>query len=378
MVLYQHDLTLLKKNIMVFSMSDDIYLKLAALLDSLPNGFPRTESGVEIKLLKKIFAPDEAELFCDLKMIKETAAEISRRTGRALPGLDEKLNTMWWKGQIECDPSDDEKRYNLAPWIVGIFEFQVRHMDEEFAKLHVEYIKTAGLFFMKKKPQVMQVVPIEKELPDRNQALPFAQVSALIERSQSFAVNECICKKQTSLIGRGCSKPREVCLLIAEKPGFYDNHPMAGRLITREEARTILAMAEEAGLVHMTANIQQGHWFICNCCGCCCSQLLAARFGMKGAVNTHCHARIDASLCKNCGLCSETRCQIKAIDEIEGHRRVNEEKCIGCGLCVSTCPANAITLIHKSADRMVPPPRDEKEWYRLKSENEKKDISQFE
>ncbi len=359
-------------------MTDEIYLKLAEILDYLPNGFPRTESGVEIKLLKKIFTPDEAELFCDMKMAKETAAEISRRTGRPLQGLDEKLSAMWWKGQIECDPTGEEKRYNLVPWVVGIFEFQVGNMDEEFARLHVEYIKTAGLFFMKKKPQVMQVLPIEKEVPDHNEALPFARVSALIEKSQSFAVNECICKKQSGLIGRGCAKPREVCLLIAEKPGFYDNHPMAGRLITREEARDILNRAEEAGLVHMTANVQEGHWFICNCCGCCCSQLLAARFGWKGAVNSRYFARIDASLCTNCGLCSETRCQVKAIDAVEGHRAVNEEKCIGCGLCVSTCPSGAVTLIHKSAERIIEPPRDEKEWYSIKARNEKKDISKFE
>jgi Na+-translocating ferredoxin:NAD+ oxidoreductase subunit B len=359
-------------------MNEDIYLNLAGILDSLPNGFPRTESGVEIKLLKKIFAPDEAELFCDLKLVKETAGEISRRTGRPHQGLEAKLNDMWWKGQIECDPTGEEKRYCLAPWIVGIFEFQVRFMDEEFARLHVEYIKSAGLFFMKKKPQVMQVVPIEKEVPDGNEAIPFAQVSALIERSNSFAVNECICKKQAGLIGRECEKPREVCLLIAETPGFYDNHPMAGRIITREEARDILNRAEEAGLVHMTANLQQGHWFICNCCGCCCSQLLAARFGMKGAVNSHYHARINVALCRNCGLCSDTRCQIKAVDVVEEHRVINEDKCIGCGLCVSTCPAGAISLIHKSADRIIQPPRDEKEWYRIKAQNEKKDISKFE
>ena len=47
-------------------MSDEVYYKLAEVLDSLPNGFPATESGVEIRLLKKIFQPDEAELFCDL------------------------------------------------------------------------------------------------------------------------------------------------------------------------------------------------------------------------------------------------------------------------------------------------------------------------
>jgi len=50
-------------------MSDEVYHKLAKVLDTLPNGFPATESGVEIKLLKRIFEPEQAELFCDLKLM---------------------------------------------------------------------------------------------------------------------------------------------------------------------------------------------------------------------------------------------------------------------------------------------------------------------
>lgn len=56
-------------------MEQTVYEKLADVLDSLPNGFPRSESGVELDLLKKIFRPDEAELFCSLKLKKETAAQ---------------------------------------------------------------------------------------------------------------------------------------------------------------------------------------------------------------------------------------------------------------------------------------------------------------
>lgn len=48
-------------------MSDQVYYKLAKVLDTLPNGFSATENGLEIKLLKKIFTPEEADLFCDLR-----------------------------------------------------------------------------------------------------------------------------------------------------------------------------------------------------------------------------------------------------------------------------------------------------------------------
>jgi len=70
-------------------MSDEIYHKLAKVLDTLPNGFPATESGVEIRLLKRIFQPEQAELFCDLRLTFETVEQIAERTGRPLEGLEE-------------------------------------------------------------------------------------------------------------------------------------------------------------------------------------------------------------------------------------------------------------------------------------------------
>ncbi len=68
-------------------MNDELYHLLAKVLDTLPNGFPATESGIEIKLLKRIFRPQDAELFGDLRLYFETTQQISERTGRALEGL---------------------------------------------------------------------------------------------------------------------------------------------------------------------------------------------------------------------------------------------------------------------------------------------------
>ena len=72
-------------------MSEEIYRKLARVLDTLPNGFPATDDQLEIRLLKKIFDPDQAELFCDLRLVFETAEQVAERTGRPLEGLEEKL-----------------------------------------------------------------------------------------------------------------------------------------------------------------------------------------------------------------------------------------------------------------------------------------------
>jgi len=60
----------------------DIYERLANALEALPHGFARTPSGVEIKLMKKAFTPEEVELAGHLTRVPETAAEIAKRLGR--------------------------------------------------------------------------------------------------------------------------------------------------------------------------------------------------------------------------------------------------------------------------------------------------------
>jgi len=286
------------------------------------------------------------------------------------------LDSMWRRGLLECDPAGKEKRFGLVPWVLGIYEFQLKRIDAEFAKLHAKYIKTVGPYFLSHKPQMMQVVPIEEKLSPDHSATPYEQVSSIIERSASFAVNECICKKQMSLLNRGCDKPREVCLSVSETPRYYDGHPLVGRVITKEEAYGILRKAEEAGLVHMTGNTRKGHYFICNCCGCCCVQLIAARFGIPDTVNSHYCAVVDPALCKNCGTC-ETRCQVGAVVR-GGVTTINDAKCIGCGLCVSTCPGGAIRLARKPEALQAEPPEDDMDWYRKKAEAQGKDISRYE
>ena len=70
------------------------YRKLATVLDTLPDGFPATDDHLEIRILEKIFEPDQAELLCDLRLVFESAEQIAERTGRPLEGLEEKRIEM--------------------------------------------------------------------------------------------------------------------------------------------------------------------------------------------------------------------------------------------------------------------------------------------
>jgi NAD-dependent dihydropyrimidine dehydrogenase PreA subunit len=137
-------------------------------------------------------------------------------------------------------------------------------------------------------------------------------------------------------------------------------------------------MAEEAGLVHMTNNVQSGHFFICNCCGCCCTVLRGINeMGIPHVVNSHFYAEIDPDTCAACGTCKEERCQVNAIEQGEEAYTVVREKCIGCGLCVTTCPTESIKLIRKQPEELVPPVRDEMDWFEQRARQRGVDFNAY-
>jgi len=67
-------------------MTNDIYQNLAKHLDNLPTGFPSTETGVEIRLLKRLFSPEEAKIAVGLKMKQEPVSVIAERLDRTCLG----------------------------------------------------------------------------------------------------------------------------------------------------------------------------------------------------------------------------------------------------------------------------------------------------
>ena len=344
-------------------MTDEIYHKVAKVLDALPNGFPPTPDGLEIKLLKKVFTPDEAELFCDLKLSLETAEQIAARTGRPLEGLEAKLASMAKRGELMGIDFGGTKLFAMQPWAVGIWEFQIGRMDREFCELSERYMAHFAGRLFGVKPQVMRTLPIQAEIPVSHRSLPYQQVSTIIENGKGFRVNECICKKERGMLGAPCKKPVEVCLAISpvEGAGFILEW---GREITKEQAYQLLREAEEAGLVHLTSNVENGNTFICNCCSCCCGVLRSVNeLDVPGAVNSDFYAEIEGDECDWCGVCLEEKgCQVRAIEEGDTAYRVIKERCIGCGLCVTACPRDAIKLVAKPQQEIIAPPTDMRAW----------------
>lgn len=340
-------------------MSDQVYYQLQELLDSMPSGFPKTEQEIEIKILKKIFTEEEAALMPHLRLKWEAAAAVAERTGDDPKELEAKLWDMHNRGEIAAVDLGDVKLFKLMPYIIGIYEFQLNRMDDEFVHLAEDYMRVAyAPVIGEHNPSFMRVLSIEEDVPDESTIEPYESLKWHIENAKAWAVGDCICKKEKTMLGEGCDNPQEVCISIAPMENFFDNY-FWGRPISKDEAFKVLDMAEEAGLVHMTQNTKKGQYIICNCCECCCGMLRA--FNELNKLNavtvSRFEARVDEDLCTACGVCLD-RCQVKAID-LEDTADINE-RCIGCGLCVSTCPAEAITMVEREDAPEIP--ESEKEW----------------
>ncbi len=125
-------------------MNTDVYEKLAQALDRLPNGFPRTPSNVEIRLLQKIFTEEEATLVGHLTGTMESTKDIASRAGLPADVVGAALKTMAKRGLLWFDKGPDEIKFRLAPFVVGFYEAQVHSMDRELAQLVDDYLADGG------------------------------------------------------------------------------------------------------------------------------------------------------------------------------------------------------------------------------------------
>ena len=57
----------------------EVYRELQKHIDKMPVGFPSTKSGVEIRILKHLFTPEEAKIALNLSALPESLERIHRR-----------------------------------------------------------------------------------------------------------------------------------------------------------------------------------------------------------------------------------------------------------------------------------------------------------
>jgi NAD-dependent dihydropyrimidine dehydrogenase PreA subunit len=344
------------------------YIKLQQHLDCQPVGFPATGSGVEIKVLKHIFTPAEAEIATCLNYRPEPLETIFARAGHLVDSaaaLEQVLDGIAKKGGLEFKIKNGQKHYGCTPLVIGMYELQLERLTPEFIKDFDRYISDPkfGIEFLSTKLPQMRTIPVAKSIQPQHNVSTFDEVTSLLQTAEApFAILECICRKKRSMQGKSCrlTSRKETCLAIGSIAQMVLLNGY-GREITREAALEILAQNQKEGLVLQPSNTQKAD-FICSCCGCCCG-ILAYHKNLPRPLAywaSNYYAVVDQTGCTGCGVCEE-RCQVKAlaVDAKSGLAVVDLDRCLGCGVCVAGCPADAVALVKKTLEKIPPETRED-------------------
>jgi len=369
--------------------SVDVYERLAAALESLPHGFARTKSGVEIKLIKKAFTYDEVWLAGQLDRFPATAADIAERVGRDVAEVTAMLEGLILRGLVSLPgqtagggvlkgpETKGEKKYRLRPFLVGWYEASMRRLDKEFAELFEQYvIEGGGERILAPRPGILGVVPVRGSLsPEQVKTMePHLDIDAHFKRHERFIVIPCVCKREQELQhGHSCDFPMKRCGFVGVPP----QTPLGENVLDRDEASKLLGELEEAGQVHLafygyTMEAESPQFVgTCNCCSCCCGVMHGQKISgvSEGPQRSNYRAVIDPEECISCGVCQE-RCPVDAISDDEDSKSwVDRAKCIGCGVCVIGCLSEAIGMDPVSEEEWFHVPSSITEWEEMRLQN---------
>jgi electron transport complex protein RnfB len=331
---------------------------LAGHLDDLPAGFPPAKSGGELRILKKLFTQDEAEMALLLFLIPESPESVAVRARMSVAETARKLEDMSRKVLVYRQKAEDGvRRYSANQFVIGIWEFQVNNLRPELIRDMEEYIPTLITEGPWKKTPQLRTVPVMESLPVRLEILAHEKAEEMLRGQSRFLVAPCICRRERTMMGQGCGKPEETCLIMGRAVDYYQKNDI-GRVIDREEALAILKKACDAGLVLQPSNARK-IVNICMCCGCCCGVLRTIKSHPLPAEFVSSPFRVSRRVetCTDCGTCFE-RCPMGALTRKDGGGiRLDSARCIGCGLCVATCSSGSLALVRKPdvEQRDVPP-----------------------
>jgi ferredoxin len=338
------------------------YKNLSDRLNLFPQGAPPTE--MLFKLLQVLFTEEEAALVALLPLKPFTAAAAARNwkqpEGKALATLENLAS----RGMLVDLERGDERFFVLPPPMAGFFEFSMMRVGNGYdqkllAELFYQYLNVEEDFIKELlcggETRMGRAFVNERAIGAGTalEVMDYERASEVIRTASHIGVGTCYCRHKMGHLGQACSAPLDICMTFNSTARSLIKHKVA-RQVDVKEGTDLLEQARDRNLVQFGENVRERVDFICNCCGCCCEALLAAkRFStLTPIATTNFLPEVNEGNCNGCGKCVEA-CPVEAMALVSAgdprhskrkKAKLQQDICLGCGVCVRTCTRNALSL----------------------------------
>ncbi len=355
------------------------YRKLSERINRFPQGAPPTE--LLFRILEVLFTPEEAELVSRLPLRPFTVERAAAAWKKPEAEARKILEALASRGMMLDLDSRRGQTFVLPPPMAGFFEFSMMrvgdHYDQKLlAELFHQYLNVEEDFvkalFATGETQMGRVFVDERAIASDGtlHVLDYERASEAIERASEIGIGTCYCRHKASHLGRACDAPMDICMTFGSTARALIKHGVVRR-VDKAECRDLLDQALDRKLVQFGENVREHVSFLCNCCGCCCDAMLAAkRFAVFHPINTTSFLpAIAEDTCSGCMKCADA-CPVEAMGIVSAadprqpkrkKSKVNEEICLGCGVCARVCDKHAITLKPR-ARRVITPVNTAHRW----------------
>ena len=348
------------------------YDRLVDRLNRFPQGAPPSE--LLFKIMKMLFSEKEGELVSLMPIKPFTAEKASRIWKMDLAGTQKVLDDLAGRAILVDIERDGESVYALPPPMAGFFEFALMRVRDDIdqrvlSELFHEYISVEEDFirdlFTQGETHLGRTFVHEPALSEENalHVLDYERATEVIKGATHRGVGICFCRHKMDHVGEACGAPQEICLTFDNIAASLVKHGHA-RSLEVEECLDLLQTAYDHNLVQFGENVREKVNFICNCCGCCCEAMAAARrFAILSPVHTtNFIPVVTESDCTGCGTCVAA-CPVDAMTLVSSGNpvssgtevaKLDEDLCLGCGICVRTCPEGSIHLESRPSRVITP------------------------
>jgi len=257
-----------------------------------------------------------------------------------------------------------ESVYLLPPPMAGFFEFSLMRLrgdldQKVLSELFYQYLNVEEDFvkdlFTRGETQLGRTFVHEPALSVENalHVLDYERATEVVRGASLRGISICYCRHKMHHLDRSCKAPKEICMTFDQTAASLIKHGFA-RQVDVVEGMDLLRSAYENQLVQFGENVRERVSFICNCCGCCCEAMIAARrFAILHPVHTtNFIPEIDETRCNGCGKCV-TACPVEAMTLVSANdphkekakkAKLDADVCLGCGVCVRACPKECVFL----------------------------------